>query len=192
MATLPKIKTQAAWNAVKGIYIAAWLKLMPAGASAAPVGRALVCPACSSTAGNAARRQLRAPTAPAVHRLGCLARRERARAPLLCPDTPNCRSKLSRRLIINRRPPPSCCAGSSVIPTHTEPMDGALSVVSACASVCPGWMNAAHVHWAAYPKRRAHACIAPVPSFLLPFARPASCRPLPFGPPRRFPQPVCH
>ena len=32
VATLPKIKTQAAWTAVQNIYIAAWLKLLPPGA----------------------------------------------------------------------------------------------------------------------------------------------------------------
>lgn len=34
VATLPKIKTQTAWNAVQNIYIAAWLKLLPPGATA--------------------------------------------------------------------------------------------------------------------------------------------------------------
>ncbi len=32
VATLPKIKTVTAWNAVKPIYIAAWQRLLPAGA----------------------------------------------------------------------------------------------------------------------------------------------------------------
>ena len=31
VATLPKIKTQASWNAVQNIYTAAWLKLLPPG-----------------------------------------------------------------------------------------------------------------------------------------------------------------
>jgi hypothetical protein len=36
VATLPKIKTQAAWNAVKDIYIAAWQRLLPAGSTVIP------------------------------------------------------------------------------------------------------------------------------------------------------------
>ncbi|KAI7839474.1 hypothetical protein COHA_006741 [Chlorella ohadii] len=36
VATLPKIKTVTAWNAVKPIYIAAWQRLLPAGSSVIP------------------------------------------------------------------------------------------------------------------------------------------------------------
>lgn len=141
VATLPKIKTLAAWNAVKDIYIAAWQRLLPAGAC--PTRQALAWAAwvlpCSlqrrimQVLAGAAHAQLRCalPWLPGRAHTAC------AHGPPSCtspPGQPICSSPTANKPKHATTP----YAGSVVIPASIQPDDGALSVVRhACSLAAP-------------------------------------------------------